>query len=81
MNVLVIDIGGGSIEVTLASDSNIQATVSFNMGTVRLLQKLGQAKVGEQRFPTALCTVIRAFEPMLRHSTSWPRLMKTINLA
>jgi exopolyphosphatase/guanosine-5'-triphosphate,3'-diphosphate pyrophosphatase len=47
---ILIDIGGGSVEVTLALDGNIQSTISFNMGTVRLLQKLGQAQVGEQRF-------------------------------
>jgi exopolyphosphatase / guanosine-5'-triphosphate,3'-diphosphate pyrophosphatase len=47
---ILIDIGGGSVEVTLASDGSILATVSFNMGTVRLLQKLEQEKVGESRF-------------------------------
>jgi exopolyphosphatase / guanosine-5'-triphosphate,3'-diphosphate pyrophosphatase len=47
---ILIDIGGGSIEVTLVSDGSIQATVSFNMGTVRLLQKLEQERVGEARF-------------------------------
>jgi exopolyphosphatase / guanosine-5'-triphosphate,3'-diphosphate pyrophosphatase len=47
---VLIDIGGGSVEVTLVSDGSILATVSFNMGTVRLLQKLEQEKVGELRF-------------------------------
>jgi exopolyphosphatase/guanosine-5'-triphosphate,3'-diphosphate pyrophosphatase len=47
---ILIDIGGGSIEVTLVADGSIQATVSFNMGTVRLLQKLEQERVGEKRF-------------------------------
>jgi exopolyphosphatase/guanosine-5'-triphosphate,3'-diphosphate pyrophosphatase len=47
---ILIDIGGGSVEVTLVSDGSILATVSFNMGTVRLLQKLEQEKVGEPRF-------------------------------
>jgi exopolyphosphatase / guanosine-5'-triphosphate,3'-diphosphate pyrophosphatase len=47
---ILIDIGGGSIEVTLVADGSIQATVSFNMGTVRLLQKLEQDRVGEPRF-------------------------------
>jgi exopolyphosphatase/guanosine-5'-triphosphate,3'-diphosphate pyrophosphatase len=47
---ILIDIGGGSVEVTLVCDGNILATVSFNMGTVRLLQKLGQENVGEPRF-------------------------------
>jgi len=47
---ILIDIGGGSVEVTLVSDGSIQVTVSFNMGTVRLLQKLEQERVGESRF-------------------------------
>jgi exopolyphosphatase/guanosine-5'-triphosphate,3'-diphosphate pyrophosphatase len=47
---ILIDIGGGSIEVTLVADGHIEATVSFNMGTVRLLQKLEQERVGEPRF-------------------------------
>lgn len=36
-----IDIGGGSVEVTLSLGENILSTESYNMGTVRLLQKLG----------------------------------------
>jgi exopolyphosphatase / guanosine-5'-triphosphate,3'-diphosphate pyrophosphatase len=47
---ILIDIGGGSVEVTLVSDGGILATVSFNMGTVRLLQKLEHDRVGESRF-------------------------------
>ncbi len=47
---LLIDIGGGSVEVTLVSDDSITATHSFNMGTVRLLQKLEPARVGESHF-------------------------------
>jgi exopolyphosphatase / guanosine-5'-triphosphate,3'-diphosphate pyrophosphatase len=37
---LVIDIGGGSIEVTISTGQNIVSTESYNMGTVRLLEKL-----------------------------------------
>lgn len=37
---LLIDIGGGSVEVTIASGQNIIATDSYDMGTVRLLEKL-----------------------------------------
>jgi len=47
---LLIDIGGGSVEVTLVADGSIITTVSFNMGTVRLLKKLEQARVGERQF-------------------------------
>jgi exopolyphosphatase/guanosine-5'-triphosphate,3'-diphosphate pyrophosphatase len=37
---LLIDIGGGSVEVTLSTGRHIISTDSYNMGTVRLLQKL-----------------------------------------
>jgi exopolyphosphatase/guanosine-5'-triphosphate,3'-diphosphate pyrophosphatase len=37
----LIDIGGGSVEVTIAEDKKVISTESYNMGTVRLLQKLG----------------------------------------
>ena len=42
---LLIDIGGGSIEVTLSTGRNIISTDSYNLGTVRLLEKLnGKSK-------------------------------------
>lgn len=37
---LLIDIGGGSVEVTISSGQNILSTDSYNIGTVRLLEKL-----------------------------------------
>ena len=37
---MLIDIGGGSVEVTLSQGGTILSTESYNMGTVRLLQKL-----------------------------------------
>jgi exopolyphosphatase/guanosine-5'-triphosphate,3'-diphosphate pyrophosphatase len=47
---MLIDIGGGSVELTLAREGKILATDSFKMGAVRLLQVLEQKKVGERRF-------------------------------
>jgi exopolyphosphatase/guanosine-5'-triphosphate,3'-diphosphate pyrophosphatase len=41
---LLIDIGGGSVEVTLSTGRNIISTDSYNMGTVRLLKKLNGSK-------------------------------------
>jgi exopolyphosphatase / guanosine-5'-triphosphate,3'-diphosphate pyrophosphatase len=35
---MLVDIGGGSAEITFASDGNIISTESFKMGAVRLLQ-------------------------------------------
>ncbi|MCC6985928.1 MAG: Ppx/GppA family phosphatase [Anaerolineales bacterium] len=39
---MLIDIGGGSVEVTLSQGNNILSTESYNMGTVRLLEKLSK---------------------------------------
>jgi exopolyphosphatase/guanosine-5'-triphosphate,3'-diphosphate pyrophosphatase len=43
---VLIDIGGGSVEVTISENENIISTESYNMGTVRLLQKLDSGKDG-----------------------------------
>jgi len=43
-HALLIDIGGGSVEVTLSQSGNILSTESYNMGTVRLLNKLSGKK-------------------------------------
>jgi exopolyphosphatase / guanosine-5'-triphosphate,3'-diphosphate pyrophosphatase len=37
---LLIDIGGGSVEVTISTGQNIISTDSYDLGTVRLLEKL-----------------------------------------
>src|SRR5919108_8008 len=41
---LLIDIGGGSVEVTISTGQHIISTDSYNMGTVRLLEKLNGSK-------------------------------------
>ena len=46
---LLVDIGGGSVEVVLADDSTVLCTESFAMGSVRLLKILDE-KAGEERF-------------------------------
>ena len=47
---LLIDIGGGSVEVVLADDTTILATESYSMGSVRLLKILDEKAGGEERF-------------------------------
>lgn len=39
-HALLVDIGGGSVEVTLSDADNVLSTESYEMGTVRLLHKL-----------------------------------------
>ena len=47
---MLIDIGGGSVEVTIATQNNILLTESYKMGSVRLLQILDEHALGEDRF-------------------------------
>jgi exopolyphosphatase/guanosine-5'-triphosphate,3'-diphosphate pyrophosphatase len=46
---LLVDIGGGSVEVVLADDSTVLCTESYAMGSVRLLKILDE-RAGEERF-------------------------------
>lgn len=46
--LLLIDIGGGSVEVTFSEGGLMSATQSFPMGTVRLLQFLEKRKLDEK---------------------------------
>ncbi len=43
-NIVVVDIGGGSVEITVSRGGNIETTSSFQLGTVRLLQNLSEEK-------------------------------------
>jgi len=47
---LLVDIGGGSVEISLANQREILVTESFATGTVRLLQMLEQQKRGDKVF-------------------------------
>lgn len=47
---LLVDIGGGSVEVTLTSDRRIISTVSFDIGVVRLMCELRGKKLDEREF-------------------------------
>lgn len=47
---LAVDIGGGSIEISLVSDGDIILSDSLKMGTVRLLQLLEEKKRGRKIF-------------------------------
>jgi exopolyphosphatase/guanosine-5'-triphosphate,3'-diphosphate pyrophosphatase len=47
---MLIDIGGGSVEVTISTGQNIISTESYNMGTVRLLEKLDTGETSKRSF-------------------------------
>jgi exopolyphosphatase/guanosine-5'-triphosphate,3'-diphosphate pyrophosphatase len=60
---LLIDIGGGSVEVTISSGQNIISTDSYNMGTVRLLEKLN----GKGKTKPPFGTLIREYAEAARY--------------
>jgi exopolyphosphatase/guanosine-5'-triphosphate,3'-diphosphate pyrophosphatase len=62
-HALVIDIGGGSVEVTLSQNGNIISTESYNMGTVRLLEKLS----GEKNSAMPFHKLVREYAEAARH--------------
>jgi len=52
---LLIDIGGGSVELTLSNGQNILSTESFKIGTVRLLTRLKPSNGVEPALKNLLC--------------------------
>ena len=52
--VLLIDVGGGSIEITHSDQGKIKSTQSFPLGTVRLLEQLKNRKMSEAHIKIVL---------------------------
>lgn len=59
---LLIDIGGGSIEISLTSDGDVVFSDSIKMGTVRLLQLLGEKK----RSPKSFARLVEKYAESIR---------------
>lgn len=47
---ILVDIGGGSVEVTISDGENIICTESYDLGAVRLLKRFGESQVGRPSF-------------------------------
>jgi exopolyphosphatase/guanosine-5'-triphosphate,3'-diphosphate pyrophosphatase len=75
-HALVIDIGGGSVEVTLSQNGNIISTESYNMGTVRLLEKLS----GEKNSTMPFHKLAREYAEAARHRIDRELGAKKINI-
>ncbi len=63
---LLIDIGGGSVEVSLATHTGILSTESYQMGSVRLLQILEHERLGEKRFNQLVSKYVDTIEQRLK---------------
>jgi len=62
---LLIDIGGGSVEVVLANDTTVLCTESYSMGSVRLLKILDE-QAGEERFNQLVTEYVDATQRRLQ---------------
>ena len=63
---VLIDIGGGSVEVTIAEGAVIKATQSFPLGTVRLLETLEARGLKEKHLPTVIEENFKPLRTFLR---------------
>ncbi len=61
---LLVDIGGGSVEVVLADDTAVLCTESYAMGSVRLLKILDE-RAGEERFNQLVAEYVDATQRRL----------------
>jgi len=63
---LLVDIGGGSTEVTLASDEGVLSTESYTLGSVRLLRTMGDHKKDERRAHELMREYVDATQKRIR---------------
>ncbi|MDX9732326.1 MAG: hypothetical protein RBT63_11180 [Bdellovibrionales bacterium] len=62
---VLIDIGGGSVEVTIAEGHLVRATRSFPLGTVRLLEALSRRHLKEKHLPEVIEDKLRGVRRFL----------------
>ena len=67
---ILIDMGGGSVELTLAKDGKIADTQSLKLGAVRLLRMLNVAGGSEKAYYKLVREFVAAEEKTLRESFS-----------
>jgi len=71
---LLVDIGGGSVEISLGNKSGILSTQSHAMGGVRLLQLLDQRRLSANRFNQLVNRYVDATRQRLREELGGERI-------
>lgn len=66
---ILIDIGGGSVEVTLTEGPHIKASQSFPLGTVRLLETLNARRLKEKHLPAIIAQNFKPVRDFIRSAT------------
>lgn len=65
---VLIDIGGGSVEITFSQGPAIYATKSFPIGTVRLLESIKKRNLSERDIPILIGELLGPIEDHIRHN-------------
>jgi exopolyphosphatase/guanosine-5'-triphosphate,3'-diphosphate pyrophosphatase len=65
---LLVDIGGGSVELTIADHGKLLGTQSFKLGTVRLLRLLEEKKLQEKQLPPLIQERLEPVKSFLRNT-------------
>ena len=71
---MLIDIGGGSVEVMLSEGGDIVAAESFRLGTVRLLQLLSDPQGGQEAFHRRIQEYVAATRRRLKQEIGGRRV-------
>ena len=71
---LLVDIGGGSVEISLATANGIVSTDSFAMGSVRLLRVLDQRGMNSTRFNHLVAQYIDVSKQRLKDELGMKRV-------
>lgn len=69
-NALLIDIGGGSVELTLVEDTVVKASKTFRLGTVRLLQMLEDRGLKEKQLKSVIDEVFAPARAFLKEAVA-----------
>jgi exopolyphosphatase / guanosine-5'-triphosphate,3'-diphosphate pyrophosphatase len=70
---LLIDIGGGSVELTFSADSLMTATQSFPFGTVRTLDLMKRKKLAESQINLAIAGFVKPLTSFLNSQSPQKR--------
>jgi exopolyphosphatase/guanosine-5'-triphosphate,3'-diphosphate pyrophosphatase len=71
---LLVDVGGGSVELTISENGRLTATKSFPFGTVRTLQKLKKRNLSEHQLGIIIADFIDAISLFLSSVTSGKKI-------
>lgn len=68
-NSVLIDIGGGSVEITFSQGPKTVSTKSFPIGTVRLLEAIKKRNLGERDLPILIGELLGPIEDHILNNT------------